>query len=94
MLLVLAFASSGALALTGACAAAGRSSTDDRCAAQECGSDDQGCDAIVLERVWIWSGEACVESYASGCGRVGPDCASLYDTREACEAAWSECLAP
>ena len=75
-----------------ACAAAGRSTTDDRCAAQECGSDDQGCDAVVLDRVWIWDGRACVEAYASGCGRVGPDCGSLYETRGACEADWSECL--
>ena len=54
------------------------------CAAQQCGSDDGGCDAVLLEGLWRWSGEDCVPADVSGCGVVGPDCKRLYEDRDAC----------
>ncbi len=64
------------------------------CAPQRCGSDDGGCDAVVLESVWIWNGERCVEAYASGCGVAGPDCAALYSSRDECAQARASCASP
>jgi hypothetical protein len=79
--------------LVGACAGAGQTPQPDGCVAQICGSDDAGCDAIILEGMWIWNGDACVMARTSGCGTVGPDCNALYPSQAECEAAWSHCLA-
>lgn len=79
-------------ALAGQCAGASKAPQPERCPAQICEGDQGGCDAVVLEHVWMWNGEACVEAYDSGCGVVGPDCDSLYPSQAQCEAAWSSCI--
>jgi hypothetical protein len=60
------------------------------CPAQMCRSDHGACDAIVID-AFQWDGTQCVEVQDSGCGTVGPDCAALYETLEACRRAHAHC---
>ncbi|RLB50314.1 MAG: hypothetical protein DRJ42_19160 [Deltaproteobacteria bacterium] len=60
------------------------------CAPQVCHSTGD-CDAVLGHGKWTWDGSSCHEFYASGCGLEGADCARLFDSEEACAAAYLEC---
>lgn len=70
--------------------------TADECSLVDCApcvaQDARGegpCDAFLG---YAWSGTSCVS--VSGCQCVGTECASLWGTREACEAAYTTCDQP
>jgi hypothetical protein len=61
------------------------------CAPQECHGEGY-CDAVLSNNErWIWNGKTCAKFYASGCGLVGQDCASLFLSEADCVATYATC---